>query len=63
MDTNHDGICDLSQSPPDDTVNTSTTNTDNLTESGKKRETTKIHLLVRLMNLKRYLVRIFIWCL
>jgi hypothetical protein len=36
VDTNQDGICDLSQSPPDDIVNTSTTNAENLTESGKK---------------------------
>lgn len=37
VDTNQDGICDHSQSAPDSTVNTSTTTTENLTGSGKKR--------------------------
>lgn len=37
VDTNQDGICDLSQSSPDSIDNTSTTTTDNLTGSGRRR--------------------------
>jgi hypothetical protein len=35
VDSNQDGVCDLSQSPPDGVVNTST-NTENLTGGGRK---------------------------